>query len=72
MNDFYTLLDSFINTREGITDEIKDRKDRIMKYVKPLCDEYFNDYKKNYDSEVKDEEKRACDYKQFEVIDNGD
>ena len=46
MNDFYTLLDSFINTREAITDETKDRKDKIMKYVKPLYDEYFNDYKK--------------------------
>ena len=29
--------------------------------------------KRNYDSEmVKDEEKRGCDYKQFEIIDNGD
>ena len=29
--------------------------------------------KKNYDSEgVKDEEKRGRDYKQFEIMDNGD
>ena len=29
--------------------------------------------KKNYDSEkVIHEEKRGCDYKQFEIIDNGD
>ena len=46
MNGFYTLLDSFINTHEATTDETKDRKDRIMKYVKPLYDEYFNVYKK--------------------------
>ena len=72
MNDFYKLLNSFINTHEATTDETKDRKDRIMKYVKPLYDEYFNAYKKNYDSEVKDKEKRGRDYKHFEIIDNGD
>ena len=48
MNGFYTLLDSFINTHEATTDETKDRKDRIMKYVKPLYDEYFNVYKKKF------------------------
>ena len=70
MNNFHSLLDSFINTHEAITNETKDRKDRIMKHVKPLYDEYFNAQKKNYDSEkVKDEEKRGRDYKQFEIID---
>ena len=70
MKDFYTLLNSFINTHEGTTDETKDHKDRIMKYVKPLYNEYFNAHKKNYDKEVKDEEKRGRDYKQFEIIGN--
>ena len=46
MNNFYTLLDSFINTHEAITNETKYHKDRIMKYVKSLYDEYFNAYKK--------------------------
>ena len=70
MKDFYTLLNSFINTHEGTTDETKDHEDRIMKYVKPLYNEYFNAYKKKYDKEVKDEEKRGLDYKQFEIIGN--
>ena len=35
----------------------------------PLYNKYLNIYKKNYDSEVKDEEKRGRDYKQFEMID---
>ena len=69
----YGLLDSFINTHEATTDKTKDRKDKIMKYVKPLYDEYFNAHKKNCDSEkVKDEEKRRRDYKQFKITDNGD
>ena len=64
MNDFYTLLNAFINTHEATTTETKDRKDRIMKNVNQLYNKYFDTYKKNYDSEkVKDEEKRGRDYK---------
>ena len=38
-----------------------------------LYNKYFNTYKQNYDSEkVKDGEKRRRDYKQFEIIHNGD
>ena len=43
-----------------------------MSYAEPLYNEYLNAYKKNYDSEVKDKEKRERDYKQFKIIDNGD
>ena len=44
-----------------------------MNNVKQLYNKYLNIYNKNYDSEmVKDEEKRGRDYKQFEIIDNGD
>ena len=44
-----------------------------MQKAVQLCNDYLDAYKKNYDSEkVKDEEKRRCDYKQFEIIDNRD
>ena len=73
INEFYTLLNAFINTHEATTTETKDRKDRIMKNVNQLYNKYFDTYKKNDDSEkVKGEEKRRRDYKQFEKIDNGD
>ena len=39
MSDFYTLLKTFINTHKATNIETKDRKDRILKYVKPLYDE---------------------------------
>ena len=70
MNDFYTLLNAFINTHEATTTETKDCNDRIVNNVKQLYDKYFDTYKKIYDSEkVKDEERRGRDYKQFEMID---
>ena len=73
MNDFYTLLNAFINTQEPTTTETKGCKYRIMNNVKQLCHEYFDTYKKKNDSEkVKDEEKRGCEYKQFERIDSRD
>ena len=34
INDFYALLNAFINTHEATTTETKDRKDRIMENVK--------------------------------------
>ena len=46
MIDFYKLLNLFINGHVAITVETKDRKDRILSYVKPLYDNYFNAYKK--------------------------
>ena len=46
MIDFYKLLNLFINVHVAITVETKDRKDRILSYVKPLYDNYFNAYKK--------------------------
>ena len=73
MNDFYALLNAFINTHKATTTETKNHKNRIMNHVNQLYKKYFNTYKKNYDSEkVKDKEKRRRDYKQFEIIDNGD
>ena len=70
MNNFYGLLNAFINTHEATMIETKDRKDRILKKVNQLYDKYFDIYKKNYDSKnVKDKEKRGRDYKQFEIID---
>ena len=46
MIDFYKLLNLFINAHVAITVETKDRKDRILSYVKPLYDKYFDVYKK--------------------------
>ena len=46
MNDFYTLLNVFINTYEATTTETKIRKDRIMKNVNQLYNKYFDTYKK--------------------------
>ena len=44
-----------------------------MNNVKQLYNKYLETYNKNYDNEnVKDEEKRGRDYKQFEIIDNRD
>ena len=61
MSDFYMLLKTFNSAQKKTSIETKDRKDRIMKYVKPLCDEYFNACKKNYDSKnVKDEKKKRA------------
>ena len=69
INDFYALLNAFINTHEATTTERKHGKDRIMENVKQLYHKSFDTYKKNYDSKkVKDEEKRGRDYKQFEII----
>ena len=72
-DDFHALLNAFINTHEATTTETKDHKNRILSYVKPLYNKYFDTYKKNYDSQkVKDEEKIGRDYKRFEKIDNRD
>ena len=73
MNDFYKLLNLFINAHVAITVETKDRKDKILSYVQPLYNKYFDAYKRNYDSKkLTDEEKRKYDYKQFKIIDNKD
>ena len=42
-----------------------------MEYLNQLYNDYFDLYKTNYNStNVKIEEKRGRDYKQFEIIDN--
>ena len=46
MTDFHEFLNSFINTHKAITDEINDRKNRILSYVKPLYNNYLDAYKK--------------------------
>ena len=73
MNDLYALLNAFINTHEATTTETKNCKNRLMKNVNQLHNEYFDTYKKNCDSEkVKDEENRGRDCKQLESMDNED
>ena len=51
MNEFYTLLNVFINTHEAPNTETKDCKNRIMNNVKQLYNKYLDTYKNNYDSE---------------------
>ena len=46
MNDFYTVLNAFINTHEATTTETKDHKNIIMNNVKQLYNKYLNTYKK--------------------------
>ena len=36
INDFYTLLNAFINTHEASTTEVKNRKNRFLNYVNQL------------------------------------
>ena len=50
INDFYALLNTFINTHEAAATETKDRKSRIMNNMKQLGNKYLDTYKKNYDS----------------------
>ena len=42
INDFYALLNPFINTYEATTTETKDRKDRITENVKQLYNKYLD------------------------------
>ena len=73
INDFYMLLNAFINTHKATNTETKNHKNRIVNNVNQLYNNYFDTYKKSYDIiKVKDKEKRGRDYKQFEIIDNGD
>ena len=73
INDFYTLLNAFINTHKATNTETKNCKERIMTKIVQLYNYYFDRYKKHYDSKkAKDKEKREHDYKQFEMTDNGD
>ena len=51
INDFYTLLNAFINTHEASTTKTKNRKNRILNYVNQLYNQYFDIYKKNCVSE---------------------
>ena len=48
MNDFYTVLNAFINTHEATTTETKDHKNIIMNNVKQLYNKYLDTYKKNW------------------------
>ena len=73
INDFYKLLNPFINTHKAIITETKDRKDKIMNHVKPPYANYFDASKKNYDNkELTDEDKKKYGYKQLEIIYNKD
>ena len=46
INDFYTFLNVFINIHKATNTETKNRKERVMKKVLQLYNDYFNLYKK--------------------------
>ena len=53
--------------------ETKNQNNKILNNVNQLCNDYFDLYKKNCDNaNVRNEEKRGCDYKQFKMIYNRD
>ena len=70
INDLHTLLNEFIDTHKTITTGTKNRKQRVIKSVMELYNNYFDSYKKNYDKNVKN--KKGLDYKHFEITNNGD
>ena len=66
INDFYKVLNAFINTHEATTTETK-----VLKTEFWIMSNNFtintSTLTKKYDSEkVKDKEKKGCVYKQFE------
>ena len=46
IDEFYQLLNTFINRHKTITDETRDNKNRVLNKVKQLYNKYFNAYKK--------------------------
>ena len=46
MNEFYQLLDTFINKQKTTTDETRDQKNTVLNSVKQLYNNCFNAYKK--------------------------
>ena len=46
INDFYKVLNAFINTHEATTTETKDLKNRILNNVQQLYNKYLDTYKK--------------------------
>ena len=60
INDFYMLLNAFINTHKATNTETKNHKERVMKIFMQLQNDYFDLCKKNYNSKnVKKEEKKG-------------
>ena len=65
-------MHSLIHTKQVLLKQ-KIEKNRILNNVNQLCNDYFDLYKKNYNStNVRNEEKRGRGFKQFEIIDKGD
>ena len=51
INNFYTILNAFINTHKATTTKTKNRKTKNMNNVNQLYNDYFDVYKENYNSE---------------------
>ena len=69
LEEFYELLSDFKN-HKPVTIETKNRKNRIMNNVNQLCDNYYDSYKNNYDSEeLNEQDKIFFDPNQFKIFD---
>ena len=69
LEEFYELLSDFKN-HKPVTIETKHRKNRIMNNVNQLCDNYYDSYKNNYDSEeLNEQDKMFFDPNQFKIFD---
>ena len=70
MKKFTNLLTNFKNLKSK-NPKTQLKKERIMKNVDKLYENYCNAYKNDYDAddELNDVEKKEFDYKQFELFD---
>ena len=68
MKKFTNLLNIFQNHKPK-NPKTQLKKERIMKIVDELYENYYNSYKNDYDAELSEAKKKKYDYKQFELFD---
>ena len=70
INNFYMILNAFINTHKATTTKTKNRKNKILNNVNQLYNDYFDVYKENYYSENLNErdEKILKEFHQFKIL----
>ena len=68
LKEFYKLLSDFKN-HKPITTETKNRKNRILNNVNQHYNKYFDNYKKNCDSEnLNERDEKFFDPNQFKIL----
>ena len=69
LKQFYILLSDFKN-HKPITNQTKNRKNRILSNVNQLYNKYFDTYKENYNSEnLNERDEKDFDPNQFKILD---